>query len=308
MKRALIAALLLSGMAAAQQTGVPQQPQQITNLVERASGPTYSDQYCAGYITNKGPDAAKYVIAGAETPFQADYSTPETIFLEGSGYAEGGRYTIIRALKDPNQYEMFPGQRSAIAGLGAAYAEVGRVKIKAVRGENAVADIEFACQQIVPGDYVVPFAEKPPIVYKAKASFDRFPPTSGSLKGRILLAKEFDSILGQGNKVYLNVGADKGVKVGDYFRAVRGYDPNSMNQVDALSYKINAMEDTQGNAVTPSAERYGKLPLRALGEMIVLEVTPSSATAMITLSLESINVGDYVELEGPGAPPSPNQQ
>jgi len=303
MRRALIAALLLSGVAAAQQSSVLQQPQQITNLVERAPGPTYSDQYCAGYVSNKAPEAGKYVIAGAETPFQADYGTREVVFLEGSGYAEGGRYSIVRTLSDPNKYEMFPGQRSAIATLGAAYAEIGRVKIRAVRGENAVAEVEFACQQMVPGDYAVPFVEKPPIVYKAKSSFDRFPPSDGSLKGRIMLAKEFDSVLGQGNKVYLNVGADKGVKVGDYFRAIRGYDPQTMDPVDALSYRINSMEDTQKNVVNPTAERYAKLPIRALGEMIVLEVTPTSATAMITLAVEPLNVGDYVELEGPGNPP-----
>jgi len=93
------------------------------------------------------------------------------------------------------------------------------------------------------------------------------------------------------------------VKVGDYFLAIRGYDRETMDPVDGLSYKINSMEDTQKNVVNPTPERLAKLPVRALGEMIVLDVTPTSATAMITLSLEIINVGDYVELEGPGAPP-----
>jgi hypothetical protein len=32
--------------------------------------------------------------------------------------------------------------------------------------------------------------------------------------------------------------------------------------------------------------------------MIVLNVTPTSATAMITTALEHVNIGDMVELEG----------
>jgi hypothetical protein len=48
--------------------------------------------------------------------------------------------------------------------------------------------------------------------------------------------------------------------------------------------------------VTPAKAK--TLPLRNLGEMIVLSVTPTSSTAMITNSLESIEVGDWVELEG----------
>jgi hypothetical protein len=43
------------------------------------------------------------------------------------------------------------------------------------------------------------------------------------------------------------------------------------------------------------------MPRRSLGELIVLSTTPSSATAMVTFSLEDVHVGDEVELE-PAAP------
>jgi hypothetical protein len=42
--------------------------------------------------------------------------------------------------------------------------------------------------------------------------------------------------------------------------------------------------------------------------MVVLNVTPTSSTAMITLALRSINVGDRVELEGAAAAPSEGQR
>ena len=41
------------------------------------------------------------------------------------------------------------------------------------------------------------------------------------------------------------------------------------------------------------------MPRRALGELIVLSVTPASATGMITFALEDVHVGDTVEMTMP---------
>ena len=112
------------------------------------------------------------------------------------------------------------------------------------------------------------------------------------------MTKDFDTQVSTGQKVYLSVGADKGVKVGDYFRAVRSYDTAKIDPVDALAYKMPPSEDTQKNQVRVTTAKYATLPIRALGEMIIIGVTPTSATAMITMSKEAITVGDEVQLEG----------
>jgi hypothetical protein len=46
-------------------------------------------------------------------------------------------------------------------------------------------------------------------------TLDRFAPPNGKTQGRIILSNEFDSFVGTKYKVYLNIGADKGLKVGD---------------------------------------------------------------------------------------------
>jgi hypothetical protein len=48
------------------------------------------------------------------------------------------------------------------------------------------------------------------------------------------------------------VGANQGVKVGDYFRAVRTYDADLNDPVDSLSFKAAIAEDTQKK--TPSVD------------------------------------------------------
>jgi hypothetical protein len=129
------------------------------------------------------------------------------------------------------------------------------------------------------------------------------------------MAKDFDGQLATGSVVYLTVGSDQGVKVGDYFRIVRTYEDDLNDPVDSLSFKATVMEDTQKDPPTMGHEWYnwrhkgpniqvGDMPRRSLGELIVLSTTPTSATAMVTFSLENVHVGDKVELE----PPAPASQ
>jgi len=67
--------------------------------------------------------------------------------------------------------------------------------------------------------------------------FDRFLPTGSKVSGRIVMGKDFDAELGTGQKLYFNVGSNQGVKVGDYFRAVRNYEADLHDPVDSLSFK-----------------------------------------------------------------------
>ena len=41
------------------------------------------------------------------------------------------------------------------------------------------------------------------------------------------------------------------------------------------------------------------LPRRAVGEMVIIGVTPTTATGMVVFALEDIHAGDGVELDEP---------
>ena len=81
--------------------------------------------------------------------------------------------------------------------------------------------------------------ERPALPAHPPLRFDRLAPPNGKLSGRIVLAKDFDAELGTGMKVYMNLGTNQGVKVGDYFRAVRSYEADLHNPVDSLSFKAS---------------------------------------------------------------------
>ena len=271
------------------------------------AAPTYADLYCAGFINKQLLPNANYVAGGLATPNTTKYVNGDILYLAGSGYQPGAQYSIVRELRDVNEYEVYPGQRKLVAAAGQPYAEMGRVKVLDTRSKTAVAQVEFSCDTILPGDVAIPFAEKQSISFHPPAKFDRFTPPSGRLSGRILLAKDFDTILGTGAKVYLNVGSNQGVKIGSYFRAVRPYTDDLNDPVDSLSFKASMGEDTQKKQPSyghhmltrssgPTIE-VTDLPRRAVGEVVILSVTPTSSTGMVTFALEDVHIGDDVELE-----------
>jgi len=301
MKQYILAALAVFAISSvAQEQAQPAAPSGerfSTNLTVREEAPSYSDLYCAGFVTKESVSTANLIAGGVNTPDETQFARGNTVFISGSGVKEGEQYSVLRDMKDPNHYEPFLGQKAALAEVGDPYAELGRLRVIALRGKMAVAEVEFSCQNITLGDIVVPFREHVPVEFKKSNSLQRFPAGPGHLKARIVMAKEFDAVVGMGQKVYLDAGTNKGVKIGMYFRAVRYYDPAKLNVIDNLSYKAPVGEDTQKvpGAVTPLTAK--DLPERNLGEMIVLNVTQSSSTAMITNSLEPIQVGDWVEME-----------
>jgi len=278
-----------------------------TAVLQNITGPTYADLNCAGFITTEPPSEKTYVSGGWETPHASKFADRDYVYLSGGAVQVNSLYTILRHIKDPNRFEAFKNQQAVAATSGEAYAEIAHVRVAAVRGQNVgVAQVEYSCEAIVPGDFAVPFVEKPAVTLPHTIMFDRFAAPNGKTTGQIVLAKDFDQYLATGKKAYINIGADKGLKVGDYLRAVRNYEDARKNEVDTLSFKASTTEDTQKDPTMLPLSRLNELPRRTLGEMVVLGVYPHSSTVMIATSIADIMVGDHVELmDGPLLPPPP---
>jgi hypothetical protein len=271
--------------------------------------PTYADRYCAGFISKQRLPDHTFVAGGLQSPHATKFVNGEVIYLVNSNFKEGDELTLVRELRDPNRFESFMGQRGLLQATGQPYAELGHAKIVDTRHKMAIAQIDFSCEPVVPGDLAVPFIERDKLSFRSPVRFDRFGP--GKIAGRIVLGKDFDNVMGTGNKVYLTIGSNQGLKPGDYLRVTRPYDADLHNPVDAISFKATTTEDTQLSPASIDTgrmgARYGKgpvikvqdMPRRALGELVVLSTTSSSATGMVTFALEDIHVGDEVEMESP---------
>ena len=279
----------------------------VTFPSERVVTPTRADLYCSGFVSKPIQTHANFVAGGLDSPFTTQFGSGEAVFLNGKGYELGQEYTIVRELRDPNRFELYPGQWAALKAAGQPYAELGTVKIVDTRNKMTVAQVEFACDTILPGDYAIPFVNKTHVNFHPPMRVDRFAPANGQTSGRIILAKEFDSELGTGAKVYLNIGSNQGLKVGDYLKAVRSYEITARDAVDKLSFKAPSLDPTQ--LKQPSMEQgflnrsngpeihIADMPRRAIGEIVIIGTTPSTATGMIVYSLETVHIGDRVELD-----------
>ena len=274
---------------------------------ERVQTPTYADLYCAGFISKHILPDANFVAGGLQTPGTTKFSRGDIVYLEGAGYSAGSEYEIVRALRDVNEYELYPGQQKLLKETGQPYEEVGRVKIIDTRNKVAIGQIDYACDAINPGDTAIPFAEKQLVNFHSPIRFDRFLPASNKVSGRIVMGKDFDSQMGTGHKVYINVGSNQGVKIGDYFRAVRSYEADLKDPVDSLSFQASVSEDTQKKMPSFDPGLFEKnngpvihvrdLPRRAVGEIVIIGVTDTTATGMIVFSMEDVHAGDGVELD-----------
>ena len=276
--------------------------------VERMKAPTYADEYCAGFMNKEALPNAHYITGSLDSPNATKFVLNNVVYLAGSGYATGQEFAVVREIQNVNESEVYAGQSKMIKATGHPYAELGRVRVLDTRSHEALAQIEYSCEPIVPGDALIPFAEKPHLTLRDTGRLDRFAPPNGKTTGRLVLARDFDTFLGTGSKAYLNVGANQGVKVGDYFKAVRPYWLDRDDEADSISLSATVVEDTQKHA--PSIDpvlfdRSGSGPVihmkdyprRAVGELLILNVTPTSSTGMVIFALEDLHLGDFAELE-----------
>lgn len=279
----------------------------LTFPIERVQTPTYADLYCAGFISKQLQPNTNLVVGGLQTPSTTKFVSGDLVYLTGDGYQLGQQYTVLRELKDPNRYELFSGQHAMLKETGQPYAELGRVRVIDARSKTAIAQVEFSCDGMNPGDFAVPFAEKQSISFHPPLRFDRFVPANGKVSGRIVMSRDFDYELGTGMKVYMNVGSNQGIKTGDYFRAVRAYTADLKDPVDSLSFKASAAEDTQTKPPSVEASMFTKtkgpmihvadFPRRAVGEIVIISTTPTTSTGMIIFAMEDVRAGDRVELD-----------
>lgn len=265
--------------------------------------PTVIDMYCSGYITTDRVSESRFIVGGQNSFDQSRFAgATDRVFIHGTGMKEGDRLQIVRRVKDPDHYEAFKGQRAGVARAGQPYQEGGIVRVTHVERNVAVAIPELNCGDLVPGDLAIPFVERETPTFK-NVKEDRYTPSTGKTTGKIIMAPDFDLLVGAKHKVYLSIGADKGLKVGDYLRVTRSYEDKYKDPESGLSAKAAIYDDTQDKAPKLPRGDYKELPRLTLGDMIVLHVHPRSATAMVVNAYEDMRVGDSVELMDVSAAP-----
>jgi hypothetical protein len=143
------------------------------------------------------------------------------------------------------------------------------------------------------GDILLPYQERPAPALKDPATFDHFAPVSGKPVAMVVAARDYSQAYGKLNAVYVNLGTNQGVKVGDYLRIFRyqGSMAETVPQNKGYQYMI------YGFGSAPTRYEWNDLPREVIGEGVVINVNRNSSTMIITLTSIESYAGDYVEIE-----------
>jgi hypothetical protein len=179
--------------------------------------------------------------------------------------------------------------------MGIVYRDLGQIRIVNVQPETSTAEVLFSCDYMQRGDVVRPFVERPAPPYKDASKFDIFAPVSGKPVGRIVNSFDWHQALGAGMATYVDIGAAKGVKVGDYVRFFRYQ--TTKDDISATAGEHDLQYKVYGFGSAPKKYSGKDLPRELLGEGIVLNVTKDAATVLVTYEREEAYTGDFVELE-----------
>ncbi len=263
------------------------------------TSPNPADVYCSGNVTSESIPADTYVISGEESHHQIGFAAhSELIYInKGSsvGVKVGDQFLVMRPIKDTMQYRWFAFQTNLRRAMGTQWTDAGRVKVMVTHSDVSIAQVISSCGQILRGDVVVPFSERPAPKFK-DAPFDPFASANGKPLAMVVSSKNYEAALvGMNDFIYVNLGSTQGVKVGDYFRIFR-----YQAQRHESAYQVRGHQNAMwGFGATPRGTiwRWDNLPREILGEGIVLRVSENAATVMITSSRREMYLGDYVELQ-----------
>lgn len=288
--------VLLAGASAWTQSNPQSQAVSSTPPAVATTAPNYSTVYCSNFVSSDhGGDQAR-MISGEESSSKLIFALRDYVFInQGSsqGVRVGDRYSVFRPESDVNRVQWFKWQGKLMNAMGTLFKDAGQLKIVNVQPNVSTAEVIFVCDYLQRGDWIRPFEERPSPPYKPAEAFDPFAPVSGKSVGMMVVGKEFSQVYGKWSTVYVNLGTGQGVHVGDYLRIFR-YQGSHAQLVPSFQDFQYAM---YGFGSTPVHYQWNDLPRDVLGEGIVLNVGPNSATMLITLTRMDVFAGDYVEVE-----------
>jgi hypothetical protein len=260
------------------------------------NSPDYTAVNCSGFVGDKVSDEI-HLISGEGSNPKVTFSHGDYVYINrgrDKGVQVGDRFSVMRPDKDPMDVPWFKWQHKLVKAMGQLYLDAGQIRVVNVQPNVSIAEVGFSCGYLQRGDIVRPYVERPSPPFKdASTSFDHFAPVSGKRVAMIVAGPDYTQLFGRHSTVYVNLGTNQSVRMGDYFRVFRyqGTLAESVPQTKGYQYKM------YGFGSTHEKYEWKDLPREVLGEGIVINPGPNSSTVLLTFTSTDIYAGDYVELE-----------
>lgn len=256
----------------------------------------FSTVNCSGFVTDqKVPDEIR-LVSGEQSNYKITFARGDYVHInrgQDKGVRVGDRFSVVRPDKDPTDVPWFKWQEKLLKAMGTPYMDAGQVRVVDVQPKVSIAQVIFSCGYMQRGDILQPYQDRPAPPYKDPAAFDHFAPVSGKPVAMVVAGKDYGQLFGKLSAVYVNLGTNQGVKVGDYLRIFRyqGSMAETVPQTKGYQYFM------YGFGSAPIRYEWNDLPREILGEGIVINVNRNSSTMIITFNSIEVYAGDYIEIE-----------
>lgn len=259
------------------------------------TAPDYNTINCSGFVTDQVSRDYR-LISGEQSNYKLTFTSGDYVYInrgQDKGVRVGDRFSVVRPDDYAGDAPWFKWQEKLMKAMGTQYIDAGQVRVVNVQPKVSIAQIIFSCDYMQRGDIVLPYQERAVPPYKEAAAFDHFAPVSGKPVAMVVSGKDHMDAYGKNSAIYVNLGSNQGVKLGDYFRIFRYQ--GSMAETVPQTKDYQFMMYGFGSA--PQRYNWNDLPREILGEGIVFMVNRNSSTVMITFSSSEIYAGDYIEIE-----------
>ncbi|MEM9073462.1 MAG: LysM peptidoglycan-binding domain-containing protein, partial [Myxococcota bacterium] len=195
-------------------------------------------------------------------------------YEEGARVQPGREYTIFREI---DEEERSPDERGRLVRI------FGTVRLRSYDPERGVgrATITEALDPIERGYRIAPIPRR----------FEMVPPRQNArdVEGRVVATLRPQRLIADQQVVFLNVGEEDGVEVGNRFFVIREGDEWRQN---VLSSRLDYGQ-VYDDAPEPDEDEY---PPEVIAEGRVVDVREGTCTVVITASTHEVGVGDLAEM------------
>ena len=273
--------------------------------------------YCAGYVQSSPIDTSRKIVGGVEEQEQFLYSENNVVYINAGsnkGVNVGDVFTVLRPRGQVRTRWTRKGS------LGAYVQEVGALEVIRVKNEISVARVKTSCDNLLLGDLVQPMQARVAPQFSQRPPMDLYSDPNGKALGRLFMSRDNVEVITRDFIVYIDLGAEDNVQVGDYltiFRPLGDGNPYFGDWGESASARDEGFQsfeykggrfsnqtgrktgDTaKGKVVTTQAAKHDRPSIRkVVGEMVILNVKERTATAVITRTAQEIHPGDWVEVQ-----------
>jgi hypothetical protein len=274
--------------------------------------------YCAGFVESNSVDTSNKIVGAQNEQEKFTYAQGDNVYINlgaNRGAKVGDKFAVIRPR---GRVET---RLSKKKNLGFYVQEVGNVEIIKVKNDVSVARVSYSCDNFLLGDLLQPITTRTSPIFTQRPALDVFGESSGKASGRIFMARDGQELLGREQIVYIDLGAEDNVKVGDYLTIYRPLGEGNLFKKSA-DESVSARDEgfqsdryrggkfsnqaarksgerAEGRVVTTKEAKRGRPEglRKIVGELVVLNVKGKTATAIITRTAQEIHTGDNVELQ-----------